>query len=63
MITTPISPKSYRKGYKFLQNMGYHGQGSLTSYKKALVEPLSNTKGCKNRDFTRLACGLEDELP
>lgn len=44
MIITPISPKCYRKGYKFLKNIGYHGQGSLTSDKKALIEPLSHTE-------------------
>lgn len=45
MFTTPITLKHYGKGYKFLQNMGYHGQESLISDKKSLVEPLIHTKG------------------
>lgn len=63
LVTTPISPKRYGKRYKFLQNMSYHGQGSLTGDKKALFEPLSHTEGCQNRDTTRLGFRLEDELP
>ena len=61
-ITTPISPRRYGKGYQFLKNMSYHGQGSLTRHTKALVEPLSHTEGHKNRDTVGLAFGLEEEL-
>lgn len=37
IVTTPISPKRYGKGYKFLAKMGYQGHGSLIGNKKALV--------------------------
>ena len=45
MVTTPISPKRYGKGYKFLAKMGYQGHGSLTGHKDTLFKPLSHTQG------------------
>lgn len=44
-MNTPISPKRYGKGYKFLTKMGYQGHGSLTGHKNSLVESLSHTQG------------------
>ncbi len=43
--------------------MGYQGHELLTGNKKALVEPLSHTKGHKTQDTTSLGFGLEYELP
>lgn len=60
IVTTPISPKQYGKGYKILLDMGYQGHESLTSNKKALVEPLSHTQG---HDTVGLEFKLEDNIP
>jgi hypothetical protein len=44
-------------------NMGYQGQGSLTSTTKALVEPLIHTQGHDTQDTAGLGFGLEDNIP
>ena len=56
-VTTPISPKKYGKGYKFLKIMGYQGHGSLNGCKNALVEPLSHTQGRDTQDTAGLGLG------
>ena len=45
IVSTPISPKHYGKGYKLLQQMGYQGQGPLSNNGHTLIEPLSHIDG------------------
>ena len=63
IVTTPISPKIYGKGYKILAKMGYQGHGSLTGHKNALVEPLSHPQGRDTGDTSGLGFGLENDIP
>ena len=62
MITTPISPTHYGKGYSLLQKMGYQGQGPLSNNGHALVEPLSHTNGRPSKDTTRLVYGAQEDI-
>ena len=62
MVTTPISPRCYGKGYMLLQKMGYQDQGPLSKNGHALVEPLSYTNGRPSKDTTRLGYGTQEDL-
>ena len=63
IVSTPISPKRYGKGYKFLQQMGYQCKGSLNNTEHILVEPLRHTFGQQPKDTTGLGYGAEDDPP
>ena len=63
IVTTPISPKRYGKGYKFLTKMAYQGHGSLIGHKNALVEPLSHTQDRDTRDIVGLGFRLDNDIP
>lgn len=63
IVTTPISPTCYGRGYSLLQQMGYQGQGPLNNNGHALVEPLSHTNGRPSKDTTRLGYGTQEDLP
>lgn len=60
---TPISPDRYGKGYTFLQQMGYHGQGPLNNNGHALAEPLSHNNDQHFIDTTGLGYGVDDAPP
>ena len=57
MVTTPISPTCYGKGYSLLQQMVYQGQGPLINNGHALIEPLSPTNKRPSKDTNGLGYG------
>lgn len=60
MLTTPIYPKGYGKGYDFLRKICYLGYRPLNDRKYYVTKPMNHTK---NKDTTSLGYAIDDNPP